>query len=231
MNVRAVRSAEGALELLGCSVTTGVSRGLTTCRMSAGPGRGTRLLSDRSPARGYGVVVAQTGELPTFAAHLRPPARREFPRPATGLHRRGRAGAAVARVGCGAAAACARWWRRGGDRQAAGRSLSTLRHTTSECSVACHGTPAVEMRPTRDAINQALDVERVTRRFFVELNGHFERVAAAVEARASRRGRRFAARCRSRGRRTSASRFGSSPRRCSATSCSGRDCWRATGAG
>src|SRR3954454_12620844 len=39
----------------------------------------------------------------------------------------------------------------------------------------------------QDAINRALDVERVTRRFFVELNGHFERVAAAVEARAAQR--------------------------------------------
>ena len=45
---------------------------------------------------------------------------------------------------------------------------------------------SVEDAVNQDAINRALDVERVTRRSFVELNGHFERIAAAVAARTAR---------------------------------------------
>jgi hypothetical protein len=74
MNVRAVRSPESALELLGLlGYDPGLARPYDLSDLGW-QGRGIRLLRDRSPARGYGVVVAQRPDLPrslrTFGRRL-----------------------------------------------------------------------------------------------------------------------------------------------------------------
>lgn len=173
MNVRAVRSAEGALELLAL---LGYDRGLARpydLSDVGWPGRGTRLLSDRSPARGYGVVVAETAELPrslrTFGRRL-----------VESFHDQ-----PLAFIGVGEPGRPWREWVvvrprlvRGGGGAVAIAKLQVDPSAPTAHDVGVLSGLSWDARvgdaTNQDAINQALDVERVTRRFFVELNGHFE---------------------------------------------------------
>jgi hypothetical protein len=186
MNVRAVRSPEGALELLGL---LGYDRGLARpydLSDLGWQGRGTRLLRDRSPTRGYGVVVAQTPEPPrslrTFGRRL-----------VENFHDQ-----PLAFVGVGEPGRPWREWvvvrprlvRGGGGAVAIAKlqvdpSAPTAHDVEVLSGLSWHA--GVGDTANQEAINQALDVERVTRRFFIELNSHFERIATAVEARGARR--------------------------------------------
>jgi hypothetical protein len=74
MNLVAVRSRETALELFGLLGYDGALGSPYDLADVGWEGMGTRLRSERSPARGYGVLVAETRELPrslkTFGRRL-----------------------------------------------------------------------------------------------------------------------------------------------------------------
>jgi hypothetical protein len=186
MNLRAVRSPEGALELLGL---LGYDRGLARpydLSDLGWQGRGTRLLRDRSPTRGYGIVVAQTPELPRS---LRSFGRRLV----ENFHDQ-----PLALIGVGEPERPWREWvvvrpqlvRGGGGVVAIAKlqvdpSAPTAHDVEVLRGLSWHAS--IGDAANQEAISRALDVERVTRRFFVELNGHFDRIGTAVEALAVHR--------------------------------------------
>lgn len=184
MNLRAVRSRDGALELLGLLGYDGAVGRPYDLSDLGWEGVGTRLRSERSPARGYGVLVAETHELPrslrTFGRRL-----------VDQFHDR-----PLALVGVGDPGEWYEWVLirprlvRGG-----GGAVSIAKLRVDPSGPTAHDVEVVhgvgwsrgrDDAANQDAIDRSLDVERVTRRFFVELNRHFQALSTAVEELAER---------------------------------------------
>jgi hypothetical protein len=176
MLLRGVRSVDGALALLrALGYDTSIARpyDLTDVGLS---GVGTRLRAHQT--RGFGVLVAEVDELPrSFKTVGRRLVDRFHDEPLVILGIRSTSSwssFAIVRPrlvrGGGGAITIARLVVR--------PSLPTAHDVEVISRLAWHG--AADDRANQRAIDQALDVERVTRRFFVELNGHYQRLVAAV---------------------------------------------------
>ncbi len=177
MNLRSATSPEGAiglLRLLGYDANplpfdpTGL--GLE--------GEALRLLSDRSPARGYGVLVAELAEAPRS---LRTLGRRLVEQ----FHDRPLALLGVRDGGAP--------WQQvivvrprlieggSGSVSVAKLTIDLNRPTAHDAAVVSElAWEAADPAGAQERIDRALDVERVTRRFFAGLNGHYQRLLAAV---------------------------------------------------
>lgn len=177
MNLRSATSPEGAiglLRLLGYDANplpfdpTGL--GLE--------GEALRLLSDRSPARGYGVLVAELAEAPRS---LRTLGRRLVEQ----FHDRPLALLGVRDGGAP--------WQQvivvrprlieggSGSVSVAKLTIDLNRPTAHDAAVVSElAWEAADPARAQERIDRALDVERVTRRFFAGLNGHYQRLLAAV---------------------------------------------------
>jgi len=184
MNLVAVRSTETALELLGLlGYDASLARPYDLSDLGW-EGTATRLRSERSPARGYGVLVAEVDELPRSL--------RVFGRRLVELfHDR-----PLALIGVGSPGEWREWVLvrprlvRGG-----GGAVSLAKLRVDPASATAHDVEVVDGvawssarddAANHDAIDRALDVERVTRRFFLELNRHFEAFSDAVAKLATR---------------------------------------------
>jgi hypothetical protein len=184
MNLRTVRSAEealGLLRLLGYDSAAARPFDLSEVGLA---GVGRRLRSERSPARGYGVLVAEVPEMPrslkTFGRRL---VEELHDRPLALLGVTGNGG-----------------WRewavvrpqlvRGGGGAVSIAKLQVDPGAPTSHDVEVIGrlawSAAKDDERNHAAIDAALDVERVTRRFFVELNRHYARLVEAVEMHAGR---------------------------------------------
>ncbi len=176
MLLRGGRSVDGALGLLralGYDTAAARPYDLTEVGLS---GVGTRLRTHQT--RGYGVLVAEVNELPkSFKTIGRRLVDRFHDEPLVILGVRGPgswASFAVVRPrlvrGGGGAVTVARLIVR--------PSLPTAHDVEVLSRLVWHA--GRDDRTNQRAIDQALDVERVTRRFFVELNGHYHRLVDAV---------------------------------------------------
>jgi hypothetical protein len=176
MNLRSLRSPDGALEVLrqlGYDTETAKPYQLEDVGLS---GVGTRLR--RSQSRGYGVLIAEVDELPRS---LKPLGRKLI----EGFH-----DYPVAFLGVGNSGA----WDRlalirprlvpggGGVVTVARLEIDPSLPTAHDAEVLDQIAWQSERSDSENqaAIDRALDVERVTKRFFVGLRDHYERIVAAV---------------------------------------------------
>jgi hypothetical protein len=179
MNLVAVRSRETALELLGLLGYDAAAARPFDLTDLGWEGVGTRLRSERSPARGYGVLVAETPELPrslrTFGRRLVD----EFHDRPLGL------------IGIGDPEGWREWVLirprlvRGG-----GGAVSIAKLHVDRSGATAHDVEVIsglawsavrDDAANQDAIDQSLDVDRVTRRFFIQLNEHYQALSSAIE--------------------------------------------------
>jgi hypothetical protein len=178
MNLRAVRSPEGALELLGLlgyDATHARPYDLADVGWS---GAGLRLGGARA-SRGYGVLVAETPELPRSL--------KIFGRRLVEMFH----DAPLAFVGVGEGGKWREWavirprLVPGGGGAVTIAKLQVDPTTPTAHDVDVLSRLAWHLRredaANQQAIDQALDVERVTRSFFIELNQHYKLLVSAVE--------------------------------------------------
>lgn len=183
MNLRAVRSEEGALSLLGLlgyDTATVKPYDLTEVGWD---GVGRRL-GAASPRRGYGVLVATIPELPRslrgFGRHL-----------VDMFHDQ-----PLALVGLGEPDRWREWVLirprlvRGGGGTVTITKLQVDPAVPTAHDVEVLGRIAWQAgradSANQEAVDRALDVDRVTRQFFVGLNGHYQKILAAVREQAHR---------------------------------------------
>ena len=226
MILRTVRSQDDAVVLLG-------QLGYDAKPLPYDPsvvglsGAALRLNSDRSPAKGYGVLVAEMDAIPrslrTFGRRL---VEQFHDRPL-----------AILGVRDGS-----QGWREvvivrprlihagGGSVSVAKLTIDVERPTAHDAEVVSGlAWDARDAGAAHDRIDKALDAERVTRKFFEGLNGHYQTLLAAVTAAGDADAAVLAGLERAGGADRVALRIVT--RSCSAGSCNGKDSWRATVAG
>ncbi len=178
MNLRAVRSPEQAVELLRLLEYEANPLPYDPLAIGLDGGEALRMRSDRSPARGYGLLIAEVDETPRSLRTLGRRLVEQFhdrPLALIGVRNGQREWSELLIVrprlieGGGGAVALSKL------------TIDVERPTAHDAEVlrGLHWDPA-DPDGSQERIDRALDVERVTKRFFEGLAAHHERLLAAV---------------------------------------------------
>lgn len=178
MNLRPVRSAAAAVDLLKQLGYDASPLPYDGSALGLG-GEALRLHSDRSPARGYGVLVAELEEMPRSLRTLGRRLVEQFhDRPLALL---------------GVRDGSAEWQQviilrprliegGSGSVSVAKLTIDVGRPTAHDAEVVSElAWDPIDAERAQKRIDEALNVERVTKRFFEGLNRHYQRLHAAVE--------------------------------------------------
>ena len=180
MNLRAVRSPERAVELLRLLEYEVNPLPYDTAAMGLDDGEALRMRSDRSPARGYGVLIAELDRAPRSLRTLGRRLVEQFhdrPLALIGVRNGGREWSELLVMR-------PRLIEGGGGAVSLRKLTIDVGRPTAHDAEVLRGLRWEKTDPdgSQKRIDDALDVERVTRRFFEGLNQHHERLLEAVRA-------------------------------------------------